>query len=248
MEASRKLTGSFLRKLYRLLTSVYDPPVWKSPRPAIDELVLTVLSQNTNDRNSHEGFRRLKARFPTWQEVEKAPASAVAAAIKVSGLSNIKSKRIKNILKDIRKERGEHSLEFLEHWEIGRANEYLCAIPGVGPKTAACVLAFSFNKPIFPVDTHILRVSKRLGILSGKCSADEAHTLLQRAVPRELTYPLHIMMIWHGRDTCHARNPKCLECVLLPICEQGRRRTRRRKPVRVPGKLRPPATTLSASA
>lgn len=238
MDGTPKLSSAYLRGVYKRLTVVYDPPKWKSPRPAIDELILTVLSQNTNDRNSSEGFRRLKSRFPTWGDVEKAPATEIAEAIKVSGLSNIKSVRIQNILKRIRRDQGRLSLESLKNWDISRANEYLREIPGVGPKTAACVIAFSFGKPIFPVDTHILRVSKRLGILDPKCTADDAHTILQAVVPPDITYPLHIMMIWHGRDTCQARNPKCLECTLLGICDEGRRLTGRRKPSAPLKKLR----------
>jgi endonuclease-3 len=247
MDHPHRLSSRFLRRVYRRLTIVYDPPIWNESRSAIDELILTVLSQNTNDRNSHEGFRRLKERFSDWAEVERAPASSVAAAIKVSGLSRLKSRRIKDLLKRVHEERGEYSLEFLRYWDLDKANEYLLAIPGVGPKTAACVLAFSFGKPIFPVDTHILRVSKKMGILDEKCSADEAHRLLQNAVPKELTYPMHIMMIWHGRDTCHARNPNCAECALLSMCRYGRQHTRRRKPARPPRKLRTADSTLVES-
>lgn len=229
MAHSVEVTRRFLRKVYRHLTTKYEPPEWHVSQPAIDELILTVLSQNTNDRNSGEGFRRLKERFADWGEVEKAPARAVASAIKVSGLSRIKSKRIKAILRRIREERGSYSLDFLRNWTAERANDYLRAIPGVGPKTAACVLIFSFGKPVFPVDTHILRVSKRLGILDEKTNAEAAHELLQAAVPKELTYPLHLLMIRHGRDTCHALKPDCPKCILLRTCPFGKARTARKR-------------------
>jgi endonuclease III len=215
-----------LQKVFDRLSALYGAPKRARSGTALDELVLTVLSQNTNDRNSSEGFRRLKAAFPNWAAVEKAPARRVAAAIRVSGLSNIKSVRIQEILRRIREEHGGYSLEFLKNMDPATANDYLLSIPGVGPKTAACVLLFSFGKPIFPVDTHIHRVTQRLGIIGPKVNAEEAHRQLQAEVPAELVYPLHLLLIRHGRETCHARNPDCPHCVLLSICPTGKARTR----------------------
>jgi endonuclease-3 len=215
-----------LRRVFEQLGALYGIPKWKRSGPALDELILTVLSQNTNDRNSSEGFRRLKAAFPNWEAVEKAPVRQVAAAIRVSGLSNIKSVRIQEILRRIRKERGGYSLEFLKRAETASAQEYLLSIPGVGPKTAACVLLFTFGKPVFPVDTHIHRVTQRLGILGPKVNAVEAHRQLQALVPQEIVYPLHLLLIRHGRETCHARNPDCAHCVLLSLCPTGKERLR----------------------
>ena len=215
-----------LRRVFERLSALYGIPKRERSGTALDELILTVLSQNTNDRNSGEGFRQLKAAFPNWGAVEKAPARRVAAAIRVSGLSNIKSVRIQEILRRIRKERGGHSLEFLKNAEPAAAQEYLLSIPGVGPKTAACVLLFSFGKPLFPVDTHIHRVTQRLGILGPKVNAVEAHRQLQAQVPAEIVYPLHLLLIRHGRETCHARNPECAHCVLLSLCPTGKARLR----------------------
>ena len=212
-----------LRRVYERLSALYGAPKWESSGPAVDELVLTVLSQNTNDRNSSEGFRRLREAFADWAAVENAPWQSVAAAIRVSGLNNIKSRRIQKILKGIREERGDYSLEFLKDWPAAQANEYLRAIPGVGPKTAACVLAFSFGMPVFPVDTHILRVTKRLGVLPEKTDAETAHEVLQKLVPGGIVYPLHLLIIRHGRETCHARRPACERCVLLKMCPYGKR-------------------------
>jgi endonuclease-3 len=211
-----------LRKAFDRLGALYGNPKWERSGPALDQLILTVLSQNTNDRNSTEGFRRLKAAFRNWEAVEKAPARQVAAAIRVSGLSNTKSVRIQEMLRRLRKERGAYSLEFLKKAEAQSAQEYLLSIPGVGPKTAACVLLFSFGKPVFPVDTHIHRVTQRLGILGPKVNAVEAHRQLQALVPAEIVYPLHLLLIRHGRETCHARNPACAHCVLLSMCPFGK--------------------------
>ena len=211
-----------IRQVFKKLGDKYGAPEWRRHRAGIDELILTILSQNTNDRNSGEGFRRLKAAFPDWEAVEKAHWRKVAAAIRVSGLANIKSRRIQKTLRRIREERGRYSLEFLRKWGPATAREYLLAIPGVGPKTAACVLVFSFGMPVFPVDTHIHRVSKRLGLIPEKTGAAEAHDLLQELVPDEWVYPFHLLVIRHGRDTCHARKPACPECVLRGICPYGK--------------------------
>lgn len=207
-----------VRRVFAALRKVYEVPRWPRRRPALDSLILTILSQNTNDRNSSEGFKRLKAAFGDWGAVEKADWRKVASAIRVSGLANIKSRRIQRILRLIREEHGGYSLKFLRRWDTDAAHEYLVAIPGVGPKTAACVLMFGFGKPVFPVDTHILRVSKRLGLIGPRTTAAQAHQELQALVPKELVYPLHLMMIRHGRDTCHARRPECHDCILRTIC------------------------------
>ena len=215
-----------VRKVYRTLTTRYGVPAWRRSGPAIDSLIQTILSQNTNDRNSGEGFRCLKKAFPNWTAVEEAPWQRVAAAIRVSGLANIKSRRIKQLLKDLREERGNYSLEFLKKTDPESARKYLLAIPGVGPKTAACVLVFSFGMPVFPVDTHIHRVCKRLGMVGSHTGANKAHDELQELVPAKWVYPLHMLIIRHGRETCHARNPKCPDCCLLSICPAGKRQTR----------------------
>ena len=220
------MKSQILQKVFARLSALYGAPKRARSGTALDELILTVLSQNTNDRNSSEGFRRLKAAFPNWEAVEKAPSRKVADAIRVSGLSNIKSVRIQEILRRIREERGRYSLEFLKNVAPATANEYLLAIPGVGPKTAACVLLFSFGKPVFPVDTHIHRVTQRLGIIGPKVNAEEAHRQLQAMVPPEIVYPFHLLLIRHGRETCHARNPDCPHCVLLSICPTGKARLR----------------------
>lgn len=211
-----------LLEVYRRLGKLYGIPRRRRSGTALDELVLTILSQNTNDRNSTEGFRRLKAAFADWEAVENAPWRNVAAALRVSGLANIKSQRIQKILRQIRERHGDYTLEFLRKTPTAEARDYLLAIPGVGPKTAACVLLFSFGKPVFPVDTHIHRVTQRLGIIPEKMNAESAHEELQKLVPPEITYPLHILLIRHGRDTCHAQRPECARCGLLDLCPTGK--------------------------
>ena len=215
-----------LKRVFKLLGSLHGVPTWRRSGSAVDELILTILSQNTNDRNSEEGFRRLRKAFPSWAAVEKAPTRDVAKAIRVSGLSKVKSKRIQGTLRRIREDRGNYSLEYLKHQDAESARQYLLSIPGVGPKTAACVLLFSFGRPVFPVDTHIHRVTQRLGIIGEKTGAVEAHQQLQALIPPKLVYPLHLLLIWHGRDTCHARNPECPTCVLLRLCPWGQSRMR----------------------
>jgi len=218
-----------VRDVFGRLSDKYGAPKWRRSGPAIDTLIHTILSQNTNDRNSGEGFRRLKAAFPDWASVEKARWRKVAAAIRVSGLANIKSRRIQKALRGIREERGNYSIEFLKRLPPHEARDYLLAIPGVGPKTAACVLVFSFGVPVFPVDTHIHRVTGRLGLVPERTGAAEAHDRLQKLVPPEWVYPLHMLLIRHGRDTCAARKPKCEECVLRCICPYGKSGVQRRQ-------------------
>ena len=213
--------NSLLRRVFSRLGRRYGVPEWKSAGPATDSLISTLLSQNTNDRNSREGFRRLKAAFPDWAAVEKAHWRKVASAIRVSGLANVKSRRIKQILRRLREERGGYSLDFLKEWDTDVAREYLLSIPGVGPKTAACVLLFSFGRPVLPVDTHIHRVARRLGLIGPRVNAEQAHAELQAISPDAWVYPLHLLMIRHGRETCHARQPACADCVLLRMCPSG---------------------------
>jgi endonuclease-3 len=190
---------------------------------ALDVLVRTILSQNTSDVNSHAAFDQLKRRFSKWEEVKNAPTRSIEAAIRRAGLSRIKAPRIKSILQEIESQRGNLSLKFLTRWPRERAYEYLLTLTGIGPKTAACVLLFAFGKPVLPVDTHILRVSKRIGLIGAEVNAEKAHKILGEMVPEDKVYAFHILLIEHGRTLCVARNPKCPECPLLEICNYGKR-------------------------
>jgi endonuclease-3 len=183
--------------------------------------VVTVLSQHTSDVNTARAFASLKERFPSWEEVMRVPARQVADAIRSGGLAEQKAPRIKAILEEIEHREGAASLDRLADLDDDAVEDYLCSLPGVGPKTAACVLVFSLGRAAFPIDTHVHRVTKRLGWIPPNATADEAHSLLKDAVPPELRYELHMQLIAHGRTICKARMPRCSECVLFDLCDAG---------------------------
>ena len=188
----------------------------------MDELILTVLSQNTNDRNRDVAYGRLRDRFDRWSAVRDAPEEGVEEAIRPGGISRVKARRIQEILRAL----GEDDLLWLERAPIDEARAYLCSLPGVGRKTAACVLLFSFGRPDIPVDTHVYRVGARLGLFRPGASFDEAHDELLRLADPEDAYEIHVSLIRHGRRTCVARGPRCGECPLLSLCPYGRTRVR----------------------
>jgi len=190
----------------------------------LDGLIQTILSQNTTDVNSRAAFAALKRRFPDWETARRARTSAIAAAIERGGLANIKSGRIKAILQRLHEERGRVNLDFLRRWSAQKATDYLLGLPGVGRKTAACVLLFDLGEPAFPVDTHVFRVATRLDWLSPGADPDRAHDELAALVPRELHYQLHLNMVAHGRQVCRPGRPKCGECPLLAWCPYGQER------------------------
>jgi len=204
-------------KIHERLLQAYGEP----PRPILDpvsELVSTILSQSTNDVLRDRAFDALRVRYPTWEEVRDAPSSEIVKAIRVAGLAQQKGPRIKQALQYITRERGELTLGFLREMPIDEAKQWLTSIEGVGPKTAAIVLLFSLNRPAFPVDTHVHRLSGRLGLIPPKTSADKAHVILEELTPPELYLPFHLNLITHGRRVCHARNPQCAVCVLQSVC------------------------------
>jgi len=215
-----KADEAVVREVDRLLAKVYGDRKWRRHAEPIDELIATVLSQHTNDINRDKAFEQLKRRFPSWEQVLRAPVRKIASAIKPAGLANQKAPRIKAILQRIAEaNEGDLSLEFLEGMPTDEALGWLKNLPGVGPKTAACVLLFSFGKPVFPVDTHIFRISKRLGWLDEKVNEAKANELLDQVVPNEIKYRLHLNMIAHGRQICRPQKPRCQECVIKHLCE-----------------------------
>jgi endonuclease-3 len=203
--------------LRRLRAAYGDPP---PPRrlPPLDELMLTVLSQNTNDTNRDRAYSDLRARFPTWDEVADVPLPAVARAIRHGGLGPTKSVRLREILRTLRArdipldERAFAGMRSARLWDL------LVGLKGVGPKTAACVLLFSLGRPYFPVDTHVHRVARRLGLVPDEADAVKTQELMQAAVPKADVYDLHVLLIRHGRDVCLARRPLCSGCPLSDIC------------------------------
>jgi endonuclease-3 len=205
-------------QVHERLISVYGEPRWRAHLDPISELVSTILSQNTNDVNRDRAFKRLHKRFPTWEEVCDADASEVKEAIAVSGLANHKGPAIQRALRHIVSERGELSLDFLRDRSVEEAKDWLTAIKGVGPKTAAIVLLFSLGMPAFPVDTHVHRVTGRLGLIGPKVSREQAHVILEDLLPQELYYAFHLNVIRHGRQVCVARDPHCDECALTDLC------------------------------
>lgn len=207
-----------IKEVIELLEQEYGPCEWHADRDPIDVLIGTILSQNTSDANSGRAFASLKASFDSWEAVAMAPAEHIARVIQSGGLFQIKAVRIKQVLEKIKKEQGRISLDFLKLKPMAEAEDYLMRLPGVGHKTASCVLLFSLGKPSLPVDTHIFRVAKRLGLIDSKVSIEKAHSLLQEQVPPSRVYQFHVHMIEHGRRICHARQPRCHRCILQGIC------------------------------
>jgi len=209
--------------VHRRLLEAYGEPRWRRPLPPVAELVSTILSQNTNDLNRDRAFAALRAAFPTWEAVRDAPASAVIQAIRPAGLANQKGPRIQAVLRSITEERGRLDLRFLRRLPPDQAAAWLMRFKGVGRKTASIVLLFSLGLPAFPVDTHIHRLSGRLGLRPPRASLDQTHALLARTFPPETYYAAHLNLIRHGRQVCRARRPDCPACVLRRICPYGRR-------------------------
>ena len=185
---------------------------------ALDELIFTVLTQHTSDLNAERAFDQLRIAIPSWEAVMVADKDDVAKAIFHGGMSNQKSKRIKDILAAILERHGALEIDFLRDYELDDARKWLMALPGVGPKTAAVVMSFALGMPAFPVDTHIHRVSKRLGLIDEKTTADAAHEIMEGKVRPELRFQLHMQLITHGRQICKARRPLCGECRLSVDC------------------------------
>lgn len=225
------IPSAHLARVYELLIATYGEPKNEPDYDPLGGLVGTILSQHTSDINSGRAYQQLITIFPTWEEVRDAPTNAVASAIKSGGLANIKAPRIQNALLTLAEwqqsqgcaQGGTKSLsDYLKDELTQRTPEegwhYLRSIPGVGPKTAACVLMFNLGQAIMPVDTHVHRVSKRLGLISPKVSADQAHEVFAQITPPEWIYPLHVGLIRHGRQVCHAQRPECDKCPLFGVC------------------------------
>ena len=200
------------------LRAYYGSPEPRRSDGALAELVQTILSQNTSDVNTERAFASLWSRFGDWDAILEAPTPSVADAIRSGGLAEIKAPRIKGVLAAIKQDRGELSLEFLADLPLDGARTYLTSLGGVGPKTAACVLLFALGMPALPVDTHVHRVSKRLGLIGERISAEVAHRLLEAAFPPDQTFDVHMLLIRHGRVICKALRPRCEACPLEEIC------------------------------
>jgi endonuclease III len=206
--------------LDRLLVA-YGPQTHRS-LPALDELILTVLSQNTSDLNCGRAYRAMRERYPRWQDVLAADPAEVVEVLRPGGLANQKAPRIQAILVQLADSEHGLDLEWLSQLDPADAMCFLTALPGVGPKTASCVLMFSLGMPVMPVDTHVQRIALRLGLIPPRTTADAAHPLLTALTPPGRMLEAHLLLIEHGRRTCKARQPRCEGCVLLDLCPFGR--------------------------
>jgi endonuclease-3 len=210
-----------LRTILERLRAEYGRPSTRVHGAPIDELVLTVLSQNTNDRNRDVAYERLRDRFPSWEAVREAPVEEIEEAIRPGGLAVTKAPRIQRILGAI-SDSGSMDLSWMADAPLGEARDYLCELPGVGRKTAACVLLFAYGRHDVPVDTHVHRVGTRLGLFCEGASLDECHDEMLRLSEGADPLESHVALIRHGRRICVARRPRCEECPLLRICPYGR--------------------------
>ena len=206
-------------QIHETLLKAFGEPIWRNPLPAIDELVSTILSQNTNDVNRDRAFESLRAKFPSWESVRDAKEKDVIEAIKPAGLANQKGPRIQQVLKAITEERGALDLQFLADMPIEDARNWLTKFNGVGPKTAAIVLCFSLGRPAFPVDTHVYRVTGRIGLRPEKMNVEQAHPHLESIFPPEMYYAAHLNIIRLGREVCNARKPLCPQCPIKHLCD-----------------------------
>ncbi len=210
------------RQVHQRLLDFYGQPTWRNPLPPVDELVSTILSQNTNDANRDRAFESLRQRFPTWEQVRDAVPWSVTAAIRPAGLANQGGPRIQQVLQGISAERGSLDLYFLKELPLEEARLWLMKFQGVGPKTAAIVLLFSLGRPAFPVDTHIYRVTGRIGLRPEKMMVEEVHVHLEKLLPPETYYAAHLNIIRLGREICGARKPDCPRCPLRELCNYAK--------------------------
>ncbi len=205
--------------VYERLSEFYGMPEWGDALSPVDVLVSTILSQNTNDANRDRAYQGLRTRFAAWEEVRDAQLQQVIEAIRPAGLANQKGPRIQTILKEITEQRGSLDLDFLRDLPLEEARAWLTQFKGVGPKTAAIVLQFSLQRPAFPVDTHIYRVTGRLGLRPEKMSVEQAHRFLEALLRPETYYSAHLNLIRLGREICQARRPNCPACPLTNLCD-----------------------------
>ncbi len=206
------------QQVHAELARYYGELEWRPSIDPLSELILTILSQHTSDGNRDRAFSSMKEAFPTWEEVRDAPTEQLALSIRAGGLANVKAPRIQSVLRQIAEERGELDISFLSGMPPDEAKAWLNGFHGVGPKTAACVLMFACGMPVLPVDTHVFRVSRRLGLIGERVNADKAHDLLEAMLAPEQRYPFHIYMITHGRRVCKAQRPLCEACVVQSWC------------------------------
>lgn len=206
--------------VYERLVETYGIPPWEPDGDALGGLVATILSQHTSDVNSERAYANLRQRFPTWEQARDAPEEALADAIRSGGLAQVKARSIQRTLRALteRDPEAPFTLRWLDPDDVERARAQLVTLPGVGPKTASCVLLFNLGRPAFPVDTHVWRVTRRLGLIASSVSPNAAHAALERLLPPDRRHTMHIDLIRHGRQICHAQRPACDRCPLRARC------------------------------
>ncbi len=209
-------------EVMELLAPQYGPVRWEPRYDPASELVYTILSQHTSDVNSGRAFQTLMERFGCLPAVADAPESEIEDSIRAGGLARVKAPRIKAVLRQVFDEVGSYDLSFLAEMPLEEAKAWLKRLPGIGPKTAAIILCFSLGMPAMPVDTHIYRVSKRLGMIGAKINAEKAHDILEAMVPPDDVFAFHLYLIRHGRQVCKALRPRCEACVLSEGCPSRR--------------------------
>jgi len=214
----RKHLKAKLSKITLLLERHYGIPRRTGPGNLLDILIETILSQNTNDQNRDKAFQRLKTRFPHWEDVLEAKTKPVVSAIRQGGLARQKAKRIREILHWIKRQQGKLSLSFLRKMDSEEIKKTIGALKGVGPKTLHCLLLFGLRREAFPVDTHILRIGKRLGFIPEWMGAEKAHLWMSPLIPKDRSLSLHLNLIRFGRSLCKAKNPSCDICFLSGQC------------------------------
>ena len=206
------------QEIHQRLLLHFGPPEWEK-RPALDELILTILSQNTNDRNRDIAYSTMRENFPTWEDVRTANKNELIESVRYAGLANQKAPRIQGVLNTLHEEKGELSLDFLKEMNPSDVLDWLVSLKGVGPKTASIVMIFSLEMPAFPVDTHIYRVSGRIGLRDIKISAQKAHEELAKLYTEDQYGHAHLLLIYLGRRICSARKPKCADCPIYDLCQ-----------------------------
>ncbi len=215
----RRRTPESIPYIIQNLKAAYGTPKPQRALDPLDVLIETILSQATTNANSDRAFENLKRRFPNWEAARRARVTSIEAAIRSGGLAKQKAVRIRELLNEIHKRRGSLDLSFLTTAPLEEAKQFLASFKGVGPKTVACTLLFACNRPVFPIDTHIFRIARRLGLIPEKCSDEQAHSLMGEMIPRKRYFEAHINLIRHGRRVCRPRDPLCEQCCLVDYCE-----------------------------
>lgn len=214
-------TDKPLHYIVQNLERAYGVPENRRSSDPLDMLIKIILSQATSDTNSHRTFAALKKRFPTWDAALRARTQTIAETIRSGGLANQKAQVIKDVLRQINEEHGTLDLSFLHDFDEEAATNYLKQFRGIGPKTIACTLLFACRKEVFPLDTHIFRVLRRVGLIPQKCTDQRAHEIMNRIVPRGKFYSFHVNLIRHGRAICRPRDPLCHRCPIVEYCDYG---------------------------